>query len=61
MSSIRNLYLDHVAQTSEMSMCIEVSHAAGVYIFGQAASSRRVDAARARAWSRRQRHAKAQS
>ncbi len=34
MSSIRNLYLNHVAQTSEMSMCIEVSHAAGVYIFG---------------------------
>ena len=34
MSSIRNLYLDHVAQTSEMSMCIEVSHASGVYIFG---------------------------
>ena len=34
MSSIRNLYLSHVAQTSEMSMCLEVSHASGVYIYG---------------------------
>lgn len=35
MSSIRNLYLKHVAQTSEMSMCFEVSHADGVYIYNQ--------------------------
>lgn len=34
MSSIRKLFLNHVAQTSEMSMCLEVSHAAGVYIYG---------------------------
>lgn len=34
MSSIRKLFLSHVAQTSEMSMCLEVSHAAGVYIYG---------------------------
>lgn len=34
MSSIRKLFLSHVAQTSEMSMYLEVSHAAGVYIYG---------------------------
>ncbi|MBC7884427.1 MAG: aspartate aminotransferase family protein [Saprospiraceae bacterium] len=32
--SIRKLYLEHVAQTSEMSMCLEVSHAEGMYIYG---------------------------
>lgn len=32
--SIRKLYLDHVAQTSEISMCLEVSHAEGMYIYG---------------------------
>lgn len=31
--SIRKLYLDHVAQTSEISMCLEVSHAEGMYIY----------------------------
>lgn len=34
MSAIRKLFLSHVAQTSEMSMCLEVSHASGVYIYG---------------------------
>jgi acetylornithine/N-succinyldiaminopimelate aminotransferase len=34
MSSLRSLYLSHVAQTSEMSMCLEVSHASSVYIYG---------------------------
>ncbi len=34
MSSVRKLFLSHVAQTSEMSMCLEVSHASGVYIYG---------------------------
>ncbi|MBK8349374.1 MAG: aminotransferase class III-fold pyridoxal phosphate-dependent enzyme [Saprospiraceae bacterium] len=34
MSSIRKLFLSHVAQTSEMSMCLEVSHANGMYIYG---------------------------
>jgi len=34
MSSIRKLFLSHVAQTSEMSMCLEVSHAKGLYIYG---------------------------
>ncbi len=33
MSALRRLFLNHVAQTSEMSMCLEVSHASGVYIF----------------------------
>lgn len=33
MSSIRSLYLTHVAQTSEMSMCFEVDRAEGVYIY----------------------------
>lgn len=33
MSSIRSLYLKHVAQTSEMSMCFEVGRAEGVYIY----------------------------
>lgn len=32
--SIRKLYLNHVAQTSEISMCLEVSHAEGMYIYG---------------------------
>lgn len=32
--SIRKLYLDHVAQTSEISMCLEVSRAEGMYIYG---------------------------
>jgi acetylornithine/succinyldiaminopimelate/putrescine aminotransferase len=32
--SIRKLYLDHVAQTSEISMCLEVTHADGMYIYG---------------------------
>ncbi len=32
--SIRKLYLNHVAQTSEISMCLEVSHAKGMYIYG---------------------------
>lgn len=34
MSSIRRLFLSHVAQTSEMSMCLEVSHASGMHIYG---------------------------
>ncbi|MBK9256460.1 MAG: aspartate aminotransferase family protein [Saprospiraceae bacterium] len=33
MSSNRKLFLDHVAQTSEMALGIEVSHAEGVYIY----------------------------
>ncbi len=32
--SIRKLYLNHVAQTSEISMCLEVSYAKGMYIYG---------------------------
>lgn len=32
--SVRKLYLDHVAQTSEISMCLEVSRAEGMYIYG---------------------------
>jgi acetylornithine/succinyldiaminopimelate/putrescine aminotransferase len=34
MSSLRQLFLRHVAQTSEMSMCIDVHRASGVYIYG---------------------------
>ncbi len=31
--SLRNIYLENVGQTSEMSMLLEVSHAKGVYIY----------------------------
>jgi acetylornithine/succinyldiaminopimelate/putrescine aminotransferase len=34
MSSNRKLFLSHVAQTSEMAMCLEVNHASGMYIYG---------------------------
>lgn len=34
MSAHRRLFLQHVAQTSEMSMCLEVDHASGMYIYG---------------------------
>jgi acetylornithine/N-succinyldiaminopimelate aminotransferase len=34
MSANRRLFLNHVAQTSEMAMCLEVSHAEGMYIYG---------------------------
>jgi len=34
MSSLRQLFLRHVAQTSDMSMCIDVQRASGVYIYG---------------------------
>ncbi|MGB4960343.1 MAG: aspartate aminotransferase family protein, partial [Saprospiraceae bacterium] len=34
MSAIRRMFLDHVAQTSEMAMCLEVSRASGMYIYG---------------------------
>jgi acetylornithine/succinyldiaminopimelate/putrescine aminotransferase len=34
MSAYKRLFLQHVAQTSEMSMCLEVDHAAGMYIYG---------------------------
>ena len=34
MSAYRRLFLQHVAQTSEMSMCLEVEHASGMYIYG---------------------------
>ena len=29
----RQLFLQHVGQTSDIPMCIEVDHAAGVYIY----------------------------
>ncbi len=34
MFSKRQLFLQHVAQTSEGPMCLEVSHASGMYIYG---------------------------
>jgi acetylornithine/succinyldiaminopimelate/putrescine aminotransferase len=34
MASLRQLFIRHVAQTSDMSMCIDVQRAAGVYIYG---------------------------
>lgn len=34
MASLRQLFLRHVAQTSDMSMCIDVHRASGVYIYG---------------------------
>lgn len=36
MTSIRSLYQSHVAQTSELSMMLEVSKAEGMYIYDQA-------------------------
>lgn len=33
MISIRQLYLDHVGQTSEMPLALEIDHAQGVYIY----------------------------
>lgn len=35
MSAHRQQFLSHVAQTSEMSMCLEVTEAKGVYIYGE--------------------------
>jgi acetylornithine/N-succinyldiaminopimelate aminotransferase len=34
MFSKRQLFLQHVAQTSDFPMCLEVSHASGMYIYG---------------------------
>ena len=34
MSSIRQLFFNHVAQTSQTPMCLEISHAQGCTIFG---------------------------
>ncbi|MGB4839737.1 MAG: aspartate aminotransferase family protein [Saprospiraceae bacterium] len=34
MSSNRRLFLQHVAQTSKISMCLEVDKASGMYIYG---------------------------
>ncbi len=34
MGGIRNLFLNHVAQTSPISMCLEVQKAEGMYIYG---------------------------
>jgi acetylornithine/N-succinyldiaminopimelate aminotransferase len=34
MLSKRQLFLQHVAQTSEVPMCLEVEHASGMYIYG---------------------------
>lgn len=35
MAGIRKLFLNHVAQTSPMSMCLEVTRASGMYIYGK--------------------------
>ncbi len=35
MGGIRKLFLDHVAQTSPISMCLEVYKAEGMYIYGK--------------------------
>lgn len=35
MGGIRKLFLRHVAQTSPMSMCLEVTSASGMYIYGK--------------------------
>ena len=34
MPSKRQLILQHVAQTSDFPMCLEVDHASGMYIYG---------------------------